>query len=90
MPQVTNLRPNIKLAYDVYRLEDFGQYVRSWRQVAARRTRGSNQPDYMASAHVLLTAAGLVAAEFEGGMKKRQQEEQGRAGAQQGQAGQQQ
>jgi hypothetical protein len=72
MLQVTNLRPNIKLAYDVYRLEDFGQYVRSWRHVAARRTRGSNQKDYMACAHVLLTAAGLVADEFEGEMKKRQ------------------
>jgi hypothetical protein len=64
MHQVSNLRPNIKLAYDVYRLEHFGQYIKSWRDVAARRTRGSNQRDYMACVHVLLTAAGLVADRF--------------------------
>lgn len=64
MHQVSNLRPNIKLAYDVYRLEHFGQYIKSWRQVAAQRTQGSNQRDYMACVHVLLTAAGLVADRF--------------------------
>jgi dTDP-4-dehydrorhamnose 3,5-epimerase-like enzyme len=34
--QVQNLRPNIKLAYDVYCMQDFGLYLKRWARLVAR------------------------------------------------------
>lgn len=76
--QVWNLRPNLKVAFDVYRVADLGQYLRSWRQVGSRYTGPSNMRDYMAVGKVLLNAAARSAERHEREQQEREQEEQQR------------